>query len=290
LACTLAFIWWLPSPTLPIENEKTRRGRFALATIASLLLLFALRDIVGPPLLFGLPVAALAVLLVLRPRLTKHQIAYAIILAIAAAVAALGMSGAKFSVPVWSALQLALVATCLPAGWAMLNVSGLAQAGLGRTLLVSEGWRAALLGAVRGAALGIPWALFNVAMGGANNDVTVRSWWQPFVAVQPGIAEEAWGRVFLIPLLYLLLRRFAAARTALTAAIFVIGYWFAYLHTPGGFAISSLISTLLIGTLYSLPVTYLWLRRGLEPAMAFHFWIDFVRFGAAYLINAGMWI
>ena len=123
------------------------------------------------------------------------------------------MSWAKFSLPVWSALQLALVATCLPAGWAMLNVSGLAQAGLGRMLLLSEGWRAALLGvAARRSAGRCPGHCSTVVMGGSNNDVGVRSWWQPFVAIQPGIAEEAWGRVFLVPLLYLLLRRFAAAQ------------------------------------------------------------------------------
>lgn len=45
----------------------------------------------------------------------------------------------------------------------------------------------------------------------------------------------------------------------------------------------------MIGTLYALPVSYLWLRRGLEPAIGFHFWQDFIRFAAAYLINQGLW-
>ncbi len=137
--------------------------------------------------------------------------------------------------------------------------------------------------------LSTPWALFNVAMGGSNNDTALRSWWQPLAAVQPGIAEEAWGRVFLIPLLFVILRGVARARTALTVAVLVVAYWFAYLHTPGGLSVSSLISTLLIGTIYCLPISYLWLRRGLEPAMGFHFWQDFVRFGAAYVINQGLW-
>lgn len=45
----------------------------------------------------------------------------------------------------------------------------------------------------------------------------------------------------------------------------------------------------MIGTLYGLPVSYLWLRRDLETAIGFHFWQDFVRFSFALLLNAGVW-
>jgi membrane protease YdiL (CAAX protease family) len=72
-------------------------------------------------------------------------------------------------------------------------------------------------------------------------------------------------------------------------AVLVAAYWFAYLHTGRGFGASTMISTLMIGTLYALPVAYLWLRRGLETAMSFHFCQDFVRWGVAYLINSGFW-
>lgn len=288
LACTVLFIWWLTGPSVSLQTGPTRRGRLTLLVLVLVLALFGLRDIAGPPLLYGLPVVAVVVLLVLRPRLERRDVIYAAGLAVAAAVAALGMSWAKFSVPVWSALQLALVATCLLAGWSLLGRSGLLQAGLGRSLILTEGWPAAVIPCAQAILLAMPWALYNVAMGGSNNDAAVRQWWQPLVAIQPGIAEEAWGRVFMVALLYVILRRVAADRTALTAAVFVAAYWFAYLHTAGGFRVSSLLSTLLIGTLYSLPISYLWLRRGLEPAMAFHFWIDFIRFGVAYLISAAM--
>jgi hypothetical protein len=118
----------------------------------------------------------------------------------------------------------------------------------------------------------------------------VTSWWHPLAAFQPGIAEEAWGRVLPVPLIYLVLRRYTGERSALTAAVLAAGYWFAFLHTGRTFDISTLISTLMIGTLYALPVCYLWLRRGLETAMGFHVAVDSFRWVVAYLINTGVWL
>ena len=42
------------------------------------------------------------------------------------------------------------------------------------------------------------------------------------------------------------------------------------------------------GRLFSMPLMFLWLRRGFETAVAFHFVIDATRFGFAYLANAGL--
>ena len=121
----------------------------------------------------------------------------------------------------------------------------------------------------------------------SRREAWVQRWWHPLVAVQPGIAEEAWGRVLLVPLLFLTLRPVARSRAALTGAVVLLAYWFAYLHTPGG--IEGLISAAMIGTLFALPTSYLWLRRGLETAIGFHFWLNFVKFVFAYLLNHGLW-
>jgi hypothetical protein len=51
---------------------------------------------------------------------------------------------------------------------------------------------------------------------------------------------------------------------------------------------SRIVSMLLIGTLFNLPLAYVWLRRGLETSIGFHVCMDFLRFGAAVLLNAGM--
>jgi hypothetical protein len=291
LALTIALIWFLPGPraTQAADEPKTRRGRLLLLSLAALLLLMVISSLVGPPLLYGIMVLAVAVLLWLRQPISRREAAYAAVLAIVAALAALPMTGAKFPPPLWAAMQIALVVPCLLAGWGLLRKTGLATAGIGRSLLLSDGWRTALTGAVQGAIIGIPWALLNPLLGGSNNDASITAWWHPFCALQPGIAEEAWGRMLPVPLLVLLLRRYARTPAALTASVLVAGYWFAWLHTNRGFDASSLISTLMIGTLYALPVTYLWLRRGLETAMGFHFWQDFVRWVVAYLINTGVW-
>lgn len=74
---------------------------------------------------------------------------------------------------------------------------------------------------------------------------------------------------------------------AVTAALFLAACWFAYLHTQMGPA--GLVSTVLLGTLYALPISYLCLYRYLETAIGFQFFIDFVRFLAAFLaLRAGM--
>jgi hypothetical protein len=290
LACSAALIWWLPGPrpqARPAEAP-TRRIRFLLLCAVLIVGLMLLRDVLGPPLLFCLPLLALGALAALRPPVLRRDLLYFAFLALVAAGAALPMTTAKFPALVWAALQMALVIPCLLAGFALLQRHGLLQQGIGRSLFLTGGWRVALLGAVTGVAIGVPWALFNLVMGGSNNDATITRWWQPLLALQPGIGEEAWGRVFMVPALFAIMRSQARTPAALNGAVIVAGYWFAYLHTPGGFTLSSLFSTALIGTIYAVPLTYIWLRRGLETAIGFHFWQDFVRWAFALLLNLGL--
>jgi hypothetical protein len=291
LALTIALLWWLgAAEALPETAEpKTRRGRMIFQSIVVLAVLMVVSTLVGPPLLFIIMALAVLVLLWLRRPLVGREVAYAVALAAVSAIAALPMVAAKFPPPLWAAMQLGLVVPCLLAGWGLLRTTGLASLGLGRSLLLGIGWRAALAGVVQGALIALPWSLLNPLMGGSNNDTWVTAWWQPLAALQPGIAEEAWGRMLPVPLLFLLLRRRAGVRPALAAAVVVGAYWFAYLHTGRGFGLSTLVSTILIGTLYALPITYLWLRRGLETAVGFHFCQDFVRWVVAYMINTGLW-
>jgi hypothetical protein len=287
--CTLALLWWLPSPVLDTLAglDRTRRGWLILLVVAAVGVLFPLRTLVGPPLLFALPVVAAIILAILRPRLARREVLYALGLALVAGVAGLGAGWVTLPPVVWGPLQVALVLTGLLAGWGMLRHVGLLQAGIGGSRFLREGLPSALRGFVQGMLIAMPWALSIVVLGGSNDDSWVHSWWQPVLAIQPGIAEEAWGRVLLIPLLFLILRRVGRVRVALTASVFIMAYWFAYLHTSDG--LSAVVSTVMIGTLYSLPVSYLWLRRDLETAIGFHFWQDFVRYGAAYLLNSGLW-
>jgi hypothetical protein len=296
LLCTISLVRWLPKSELDLSTgaASTRRGRFALLIVLSMVCLVALAALVGPPLLFALPAMAVITLIVLRTRLaqggilTRQALLYVLFLALVAGAVGLGAGWIEHMSPsAWAGLQLALVLTSLPAGWAILKYANMPQIGV--TCYLRSGAGPALRGFGMGILLGMPWALGIVLLGGSNGENWVQYWWQPFVAIQPAISEEAWGRVLLVPLLYLLLRQVARGRAALIAAVLVMAYWFAFLHTNRDLSISSLIETLIMGTLYSLPITYLWLRRDLETAIGFHFWLDFVKFSFAYLLNAGLW-
>ena len=290
LVCTAALLWQLAArvPDLPASTVRTRRGRFVLVVILAAAVLFSLPKLVGRSLVFALPVLALILLALWRPRLSRQEAGYALLLALVAGIAGLGAGWVTISPLIWGGLQVALVLLGLLTGWAVLRHTGLLQAGIGHSLLIGEGLVLALRAFAQGVLIATPWALGLVVLGAANEESWVQSWWQPFVALQPGIAEEAWGRVLLVPLLFVVLRSTARSRTALTTAVVVLAYWFAYLHTPGGF--EAIPSTLMIGTLFALPTSYLWLRRGLETAIGFHFWLDFIKFLAAYLLNHGLWL
>jgi hypothetical protein len=285
LVCTIALLWWFASsaPAMPPDPSQSRRGVFILLVVLAIGILFPLRDLVGPPLLFALPIFALFVLVVLRPQLSRQQVGYALLLALIAGIAGLGARWVTFSPAGWAGLQIALVLPGLLAGWSLLHRTGLLPAGIGQSLYLTEGLAAATRGFAGGILLSIPWALGLVVLGATEGETWVEHWWQPLVAIQPGIAEEAWGRVLLVPALYVILRRAAQGRVALIGAVVIMAYWFAYLHTAGG--IGAAFSVAMIGTLFTLPISFIWLQKGLETAIGFHFWLDFVKFVTAYLIN-----
>ncbi|MDE3090205.1 MAG: hypothetical protein KGJ80_12550 [Chloroflexota bacterium] len=288
-ACTITALRWIgsPVPDDPVDAARTGRGPFALAIFAVAGALFALPIFLGRPLLFGLPVIGAVVMFFLRHQITRREVLYALALALVAGIAGLG-AGWTTWIPLeaWAIVQVLLTLTGFLAGWGMLRHSGLLQAGVGRSRLLTEGTTSALRGFIQGMMIGMPWALGSVVLGASNAERWVQRWWQPAIAIQPGIAEEAWGRLLLVPLVFLVLRRFAGNRVAFTAALLIVGYWFAYLHTR---VLFDPLSTFMIGTLMVLPVSYVCLYRDVETAIGFHFSIDFVKFAAAYVLNAGLW-
>jgi hypothetical protein len=143
----------------------------------------------------------------------------------------------------------------LLAGWAIAYRVGWIPLPIGPTTFLTSGAARALRDFGIGLLLAAPWALGNIAAGPFEED-SISAGWQVFAALRPGVAEEAWARVFVIPLLYWVFRRFARARTAIVAATLVGTYWFACLHAP-----LNPVVVLLLGTIQVLPITYLWLRR-----------------------------
>jgi hypothetical protein len=91
LLCTGSLLVWIPNPVHdPPSEHPTRRGHLALLILAAVVVLFPLRTLVGPPLLFGLPVVALVVVILLRRQVMTRDVRYAVFLALIAGVAGLG--------------------------------------------------------------------------------------------------------------------------------------------------------------------------------------------------------
>jgi hypothetical protein len=284
---TAALLWWLPKPALddPSDPTRTRKGLFAISTIVIAAILFSVYLFAGYYLLFALPVLGLVVLVLLRRYVARRELLYALGLGLIAGIAGLAAGINLISPSVWAILQVSLVVTGLPAGWSMLRHSRLLQAGVGHSRFLTEGIISVLSGFAQGIALCIPWALSAVVLGTNKGETWVQAWWQPVTAIQPGIAEEAWGRMLLVPLVFLILHRVARTQVALTAALIIVGYWFAYLHTPGGF---DLVTTLMVGTLMVLPISYLCFYRDVETAIGFHFGYDFITSAAIFLLTRGL--
>lgn len=285
LVPTLAMLRWLGLPTLP--RAPTQRGAFALAIVGALATLVALYLIFGRPgALVAIGAVAAAVTWRVRARLTGTDARFALAFGAIAAVAGLGAEWLGTETVSWAALQLPVTTLALLGGWGLFRASELSSLPVASALVVASVPGAAARAALLGAAIAVPWALVNVAAGAAARDTWVHLPWQALAAAQPAIAEEAWARVFLIAVLYMALRRVASPNAALLGAILVAGYWFAWLHVHE-LSLSALINMAVAGTLFSLPLTFLWLRRGLEAAIAFHFVMDATRFLFAYLANTG---
>lgn len=281
-ACTVALLWANPNP-IPAQTEDTplKKGRFVLLLLAVSVPLFTLPVLFRSWLMVGLIVLALLALVWLRRSIHRRELLYALALALVSTIAGLSAGWIRDVSPVvWGIIQFPLVLTSFLAGWKILQSHGLLQSRVGYSRFLNEGWRSALRAFGLGLLIGVPWALGNILLGGSR-DTWVNAWWKPLIAIQPGIAEEAWGRVLLVSLLFLVFRLAARPRVAFAAALILAAYWFSYLHTPMG--IDGLISTVLLGTLYGLPISYLTLYRDLETGIGTHFFIDFVRFLSALL-------
>lgn len=132
-----------------------------------------------------------------------------------------------------------------------------------------------------GCVLALPPALLNVLGNIQSQDTWLSHWWQAFHAIQPAIAEETWARLFLVSFCYAVLRPVTnhKPRRAIVVAtlISVLGWGFA--HEGGINPIGLFIGALL----YGLPEVLLLIKKDFEHAVGYHFLIDFVRYGMAFL-------
>jgi hypothetical protein len=238
--------------------------------------------------LLVLAAAALLSVVALRTLGSRREIANASGLAVVAGIAGLGAGHNAQWLPLWQwgLLQVPLTFFGLLTGWGLARRLGLFDQGIGRVHLLVAGPRRAIRAALEGMALGVPFALLGVVLGSTSSESWARHWWAPLIAIQPAISEEAYARVFLIGLMiFVFLRlRTGTLRAAWLGAIMVGVYWFAAIHAKPW----DVSSTLLLGTLFNLPLTFVWMRRGLESAMGFHFAVDGIRWLAVFLVATGI--
>ena len=143
-----------------------------------------------------------------------------------------------------------------------------------------------------GCVLAVPPALLNavtIRMGTPSEfDLLFDRWWEPLYAFQPGIVEEVWARLLVTTALYALLRPTSNDRPqrtlfwALTIAAFIHGM----AHYPG--SIASPMEGIYITLMYGIPLGLLYVKRGLEQAVAYHFFVDLIRFAAFVVWNNSM--
>jgi hypothetical protein len=199
-------------------------------------------------------VAAIVIIAVLRDVGSRRELVVAVVVAALATIGGLVEATTGAIAVGWAWAQLPLVALTLLAGWSIARRVGWADVGIGSSMSVVHGIGRGLRDAALGLALAVPWALGNIANGLFAEDV-VSSGWQVVAALRPGVAEEAWARVFVITGLYWLFRRYARAHTAFLVAFAVGTYWFAFLHLPGDPG-----AALFMAVIQVIPMTYLWLR------------------------------
>jgi hypothetical protein len=288
LACTIALLFLFPVPSLDIPSSAPAAIRIwsVFAIVLAVIVLFLARIAVGSTLLFAWPFLAVGVLIYLKPAIDRRAVIYAVFLAFVAGLTGLGALWIPMSPAFWALLQVFLVVTGLLAGWALLRHTGLWQAGIGHSQFMDRSISPALIQFGLGILIAIPWSLGLVLIGGAESETWVENWWQSLIALSPGIAEEVWGRIFPIPMFFWLLSRVERSRRAYILALLILNYWFAYLHTSGG--LDALFSTVMIGTLYGLPLSFICMHRDLETAIGFHFFVDFAKFSAAFLLGKGI--
>ena len=263
----------LPTDRLPGQGYRSR----LILVLLTLALLFALALPLHPQLMLIGVFALLSGWLIVywRARVTRRLV----MLGLAAGGVVLAAQAAMGYNP-YAVFYLALIPLLFVAGGLLVGYSG-----LGRLTVLKSGWAAAR-SVGWGCLLALPPALLNVMGGAQRGDSWVEHWWQPVEALVPGIAEETWARLFLVSLVYILLRPRTKEQPhrAVRAAILVgaVTHGFAHLPTlailgPGG------MGMLVAALLYGVPMGLLFVKRDFEHAVGYHFFVDLLRFMAAGL-------
>jgi len=293
IAYTLALVWYLlQSASRPVDllnNEtlgKTSSNsvlKFVCIAI-SILIFLLLTTIVFRDgwlmLLISVPLS-IFIIMIRRKRISKKYIMASLgVLVILAFVEQL--LGAEMS----SGLIMPIAAAIMFLAGVLL----LEDKSLGQVLVLDGNFLSAGKSFLVGCVLAVPASLINIISmqlsPPSEFDLLFDRWWEPLYAFQPGIVEEIWARLLLIPLLYTLFRLIKNIKPffALIFAIVIAAFIHAAAHYPG--SVTNPMEVIYITLVYGIPLGVIFVKRGLEQAIAYHFFIDLIRFSEYYILNS----
>jgi len=157
----------------------------------------------------------------------------------------------------------------------------LTQTGLTQVWMLQGRKRQALKSFVWVGILSVPLILLNLFNGTSPDEGAIEHWWQPFYAFAPALAEEIWGRLFLVTLVYAWLQPVSGDHPGRA-----IGYAVllpALLHGLAHYPESSMLSAILSGLFVGVPLGMLFVKRDLESAIGYHFFPVFIRWVVIFL-------
>ena len=261
----------------PLNWQSRKIGKFISIFIAALLFLTMFANGGLAILLLGMIIASIWTLIAWRKEIRFKTVSLGL------AVTGIALLG---GLPFWHngfvsksafVLLLLFVPPMFVAGDLLLKHTGLGDCRL------SAGRHAeAVKGFLWGCLLFVPLGLFNAASGSPGTDIAwVTRWWMPLsLPWFSGIAEEAWFRLFLVGLVYLILRPvfgkqpfFAVACSVLFSAItFGLGHQ--------GTLLERFLTT---GLLYGLPLAVVFVKRDWEHAVGAHYMINMIPWAMVFL-------
>jgi hypothetical protein len=294
LCYILVLIWHLArtrpySSSLPDLSSVMFPGLrflFMLGIIVAVIVGVFLADLWHFPLRsvpIALTIAALFILLVWRRRISLRIVLFAAAAGLLTAISGWGLTclrGSAAGPSQWN--EIVLRGGVFVTIWSAAGALLLEQSGLTCVRALKGDYSCAIRSFAWGCVLALPAALFPLLDGPQRGDTDViKQWWQPFCALQPGISEEVYARLFLLTGLYVLLRPTTNRRPwkAVLAAVLIAGVVHGLAHVPTEKILGPAgLEMLGAGALYGVPLGLLFVKRDLEQAIGYHFFIDFVRF------------
>ncbi len=282
----LTLLWYLsrngPSvkrlPAIqPQVLPKMKFGKWIPALIITLLLTITIISDYGTPIIMLLLIlATLWILVVWRREIKLAMVFQGFVVAIIALLAVLILLKNNF--------VAANVAYLLPALVPLMYIAGcllIKRNGLGRIQLVEGKLWKVFRSFFGGCILFIPLGLFNAAEGSLGGSLEwVNQWWMPFAfPLFSGIAEETWYRLFLISLVYFLLKPAFPKQPAIAiiATVLFSAITFGLGH---GRNMNNFLTT---GLLYGLPMSVVFVRRDWEHSVGTHYMVNMIPWVMAFL-------